>query len=79
VIDRHAAGPWLVSLAISGVLVVLIEINKHHYAAHRLGGRIGGGILLWVGLAATFRFIGYVIERPRRRQAAQDDSSGRNP
>jgi hypothetical protein len=57
----------LASLAVSGVIVVLIEINKHHYAAHRLGGRIAGGIIAWLAFATVFRFISYISERSRGR------------
>jgi chromate transport protein ChrA len=35
---------------VSAALVAGVEIGKRHYAAHRVSGRIVGGVLLWLVL-----------------------------
>ena len=49
--------PWVVSAVIGAAVVAAVELNKHHYAAHRLSGRIFAGILIWVVLTVILRLI----------------------
>jgi hypothetical protein len=67
--SRNAAAPWLVSMLIGGVLILLIELGKHHYAAHNTSGRIGGAILIWVMITLVIRFVMFLAERVRDRSA----------
>lgn len=65
--NRNAAAPWLVSMLIGAVLILLIELGKHHYAAHKTSGRIGGAILIWVLITLVIRFIVFLADRVRGR------------
>jgi len=62
----NAATPWLASMLSSAVIVLFIELNKHHYAAHDTNGRIGGGILIWVLFTLAIRLLLFVVTRFRR-------------
>jgi Family of unknown function (DUF6159) len=57
--------PWLASAAIGGAIVLLWELNKHHYAAHRLSARILAAIMVWLALAALVRFVIWLASRAR--------------
>ena len=58
--------PWLASGAIGGAIVVLIEVNKHHYTAHHLSGRVATGVIFWTALTAILRFVIWVAQRAAR-------------
>ncbi|HEY4451515.1 MAG TPA: DUF6159 family protein [Solirubrobacteraceae bacterium] len=61
------AWPWLASGAIAGAIAVLIEINKHHYRAAHLSGRIAAGVMLWLVFTALVRFVIWLAQRAAAR------------
>jgi hypothetical protein len=58
--------PWLASAAIGGAIVLLLELNKHHYAAHRLSGRVVAAVGIWLLFTALARFVIWLISRASR-------------
>jgi hypothetical protein len=62
---ESAAWPWMLSMLVGAVLVLVIEIDKRHYAAHTTGGRIGGGILIWVLFTLVIRLLVFLANRFR--------------
>jgi branched-subunit amino acid transport protein len=64
---RQSTFAWLTALAISAVLVVNSELNRHHFAAHRLGPRIAAGVVAWLGIAVIIRVIVFVVARAAAR------------
>lgn len=49
--------PWLVSAALAGGFVLLVEVNKHHWRAHPVSARIVAGVLIWLALMTLVRFL----------------------
>ncbi|MEA2208675.1 MAG: hypothetical protein QOF54_1152 [Solirubrobacteraceae bacterium] len=66
--ERQSIFAWLSALAISAVLVVNSELNRHHhFASHRLGARIAAGVVAWLGIAVVIRVVCFVAARAARR------------
>jgi hypothetical protein len=42
-----------VALVASGAFVLFVELNKTKPDHHTIGAKIGAGVLIWLGLAAT--------------------------
>jgi hypothetical protein len=63
--NRAAFVPWLVSFAVSGVFILVVELTKSHYAAHKLGARIGAAIAIWLVLGLLVRLIVFIVDRLR--------------
>jgi hypothetical protein len=59
--------PWLLSAFVSGLLVLAVEVNKHHYTAHHLSGRIGSAVIVWLAFTTLARFMIWVAQRAARR------------
>jgi len=59
--------PWLLAGALGTVAVLMIEINKRHYAAHHLAGRVIGAVLFWLAVTMLARFVIWIAERAIRR------------
>jgi hypothetical protein len=57
---------WIGALAVSAVIVLSRELNRHHYAASKVSARIGAAILIWLALAVIFRFVVFVVMRLMR-------------
>jgi hypothetical protein len=64
---RETLAPWVVAFIASGVLILLIELNKTRPDHHTIGVKIGAGVLIWLGLAAVVRFIIFVADQARTR------------
>ena len=62
---RSALAPWFVTLVISGLLLLPVELDRHKVGHNTLGGKIAGGIIVWVGIAAIFRFVVYLVDHVR--------------
>ncbi|HEX3511037.1 MAG TPA: DUF6159 family protein [Solirubrobacteraceae bacterium] len=58
--------PWLVSAAIAVTLATLVEVNKRHYAAHRLSGRVGAAVVFALALALVIRGAIWLASRAAR-------------
>jgi hypothetical protein len=74
--ERHSPGrpsgwstfwPWLLSAFVGGLLVLAVEVNKHHYTAHHLSGRIGSGVIFWLAFTTLSRFVIWVVQRAASR------------
>jgi hypothetical protein len=59
--------PKLVSLSISGGMVLAVELESRHRAAHTITGQIFGGVIVWLVLAAAIRLPILIAQRTRRR------------
>lgn len=55
-----------------------MELGKHHYAAHRLSARVGGAVLVWLGIAVVLRFI-LLPRRSAREQRHRNALASRQP
>jgi hypothetical protein len=64
---REALAPWFVALVLSGVLVLLLELNRRKPDHHAIGIQIGAGVLIWIALATIIRFIVFVVDEVRWR------------
>jgi hypothetical protein len=62
----QSAFAWVSSLAISAVLVLNGELNRHHFATHKLGPRIAAGVVAWLGIAVVIRVLCFVVARTAR-------------
>jgi len=60
--DRRKAKPWIVSQAISAVLVVPLMVTTHG-AANVV---FATGVIFWLVLTALLRLVGYLAGRARR-------------
>jgi hypothetical protein len=55
--DQKNLLAWLAAIMVSTALVLPSELNRHHYAAHKLGPRIVAGVLIWVAIATIVRLV----------------------
>jgi hypothetical protein len=63
---KSSAIAWIGALAVSAVIVLSFELNRHHYAASKVSARVGAAILIWLALAVIFRFVVFVVKRLMR-------------
>lgn len=61
--DQRNVLAWLAAVAISAAIVLPSDLNRHHYAAHKLGPRIVAGVLIGVALATILRLVIFVGAR----------------
>jgi lipopolysaccharide export LptBFGC system permease protein LptF len=68
---RHAAIAWTVTLVLSAALVFPLSLKhpKHHYT---IGARVFAGLIIWLGLAVIFRFLGFAVNWLQDRSAARE-------
>jgi hypothetical protein len=64
---REAFAPWLVALALSGFLTLLVDLNRRKPDHHAIGVQIVAGLLIWIALATIIRFIVFVVDEARWR------------
>ena len=64
--------PGLVSLGVSGSLVLVVELEARHRTAHTLAGQIFGGVLAWFVLAAAIRLVILIAQRSHRLLRRRD-------
>lgn len=57
-----SAGLWLFSAAISAGLVVLWELNKHHWA-HRMSARVFAAVFVFIAITLVVRLVLWMIDR----------------
>jgi hypothetical protein len=61
--NRETA-PWIVCLALSAVLVGLLELGRgkprHH---HTVAAHVFAAVVIWIALAALFRLVAYLVAR----------------
>jgi hypothetical protein len=67
--------PGSVSLSIGGAIVLAVELETRHRATHTLGGEIFAGVLTWLVLAATIRFVIFIAQRCRQLVGRRDAST----
>jgi hypothetical protein len=60
--DRRKAKPWIVSMAISALLVVPLMFTAHGKA----NAVFAGGVIFWLVLTTLLRLLGYLAGRARR-------------
>jgi hypothetical protein len=68
---RSGLSAWFAASTVSAAIVLSIELNRHHYAAHKVGARVAAAILIWLALGVIFRFFVFLAMRVRR-QSPQD-------
>jgi hypothetical protein len=67
--------PRLVSLGVSGGLVLVVELEARHHTAHTVAGQIFGGVLTWLLLAAAIRLAILIAQQSHRLAARRDTSA----
>jgi len=67
--------PRLVSLGVSGGLVLVVELEARHHAAHTVAGQIFGGVLAWLVFAAAIRLVILITQRGHRLVGRADISA----
>jgi hypothetical protein len=60
-LDAEAV-PWVVTLVISGLLVTPFMLGAHWRHGFSVTGKVFSGLILWIALAAFFRFIVFLAD-----------------
>jgi hypothetical protein len=67
--------PKLVSLSVSGGLVLVVDLEARHRAAHSITGQIFSDVIAWLVLAAAIRLAILIAQRSRRLLTRRDTSA----
>ena len=72
---RWTPSPRLVSLSVSGALLLVVELEARHHTAHSITGQIFSAVIVWLVLAVAIRLLILIVQRSARFIARRDTTA----
>jgi hypothetical protein len=73
---RDAWMPWLVSLTMSAAIVLAFELTRRWRHDYSLAAKVLGAAVVWLAIAAVFRFVAFLANRGTRRDEPPPSAGG---